>query len=134
MKSVYSEDDFDQEDNNEPFRTRILRKGVGIIDMQYYEDEMVMYCPFCKKAGFQVKFVNKILMPGQKREPDYDQWLQCPDCNEVVAAYVVEHDATIIVDDIPTVETPFEDTTEIMGAVPKRSSPAGKRATTKRRR
>jgi hypothetical protein len=73
-------------------------------------------------------------MPGQKREPDYDQWLQCPDCNEVVAAYVVEHDATIIVDDIPTVETPFEDTTEIMGAVPKRSSPAGKRATTKRRR
>ena len=35
-------------------------------------------------------------MPGEKREPDYDQFLQCTDCFEVVAAYVVEHDATII--------------------------------------
>ena len=73
-------------------------------------------------------------MPGQKREPDYDQWLQCPDCYEVVAAYVVEHDATIIRDDIPTVETPFENTTEIMGAVAKRSSAAGKLRLTKRRK
>ena len=53
-------------------------------------------------------------MPGEKREPDYDQFLQCTDCFEVVAAYVVEHDATIIRDDIPTVETPFENTTEII--------------------
>lgn len=76
----------------------------------------------------------KILMPGEVRQPDYDQWLQCPDCYDIQPAYVVENDATIIRDDIPTVENPFENTTEIMGAVAKRSSAAGKRAMAKRNR
>lgn len=72
-------------------------------------------------------------MPGEKREPDYDQFLQCTDCFEVVAAYVVEHDATIIRDDIPTVETPFENTTEII-SVAKRTSRQGIKARKKRNR
>ena len=121
-------------EEQEPTRRRIQRKGVGILEMEYYQDEMVMYCPMCKKAGFQVKLTNKILMPGEERQPDYDQFLECPDCREVIAAYVVEHDATIIRDDIPTVETPFENTTEIMGVLPKRTSKAGKRDIAKRNR
>ncbi|MDW0258765.1 MAG: hypothetical protein QN829_08570, partial [Nitrososphaeraceae archaeon] len=78
-KTVYTGDDFEEEDN-EPVRTSILRKGVGIIEMEYYEDEVVMYCPHCKAAGFQVKLGPKILMPGETRQPDYDQFLQCTDC------------------------------------------------------
>jgi hypothetical protein len=50
-----------------------------------------------------------------------------------VAAYVIEHDATIIRDDIPTVETPFESQTEIIG-VPKRMTRAGQKAAAKRKR
>jgi hypothetical protein len=73
-------------------------------------------------------------MPGEERQPDYDQWLQCPDCGEVIATHVIEHDATIIRDDIPTVETPYENTTEIMGAVSKRTTKQGKRATERRKR
>jgi hypothetical protein len=88
----------------------------------------------CKEAGFKVKLGPKILMPNEVRQPDYDQWLQCPDCYEVVAAYVIEHDATIIRDDIPTVDNPFENTTEIIGAVAKRHTTVGKRATAKRNR
>ena len=72
-------------------------------------------------------------MPGEKREPDYDQFLQCTDCFEVVAAYVVEHDATIIRDDIPTVETPFDNTTEII-SVAKRTSRKVIKARNKRNR
>ncbi len=100
--------DEQEETTNEPIRTSILRKGVGIIDMQYNEDDVVMYCPRCKAAGFKVKLGPKILMPGETRQPDYDKWLQCTDCYEVVPAYVVEGDASIIRDEIPTIETPFE--------------------------
>ena len=78
----------EEEEPNEPIRTSILRKGVGIIDMQYNDEEMIMFCPYCKKAGFQVRLGPKILMPGETRQPDYDKWLQCTDCYEVVAAYV----------------------------------------------
>jgi len=124
---------YDEEDN-EPFKTKILRKGIGIIEMDQYDDHVEMWCPHCKAAGFRVKLGPKILMPNEVRQPDYDQWLECPDCCEIVAAYVVEHDATIIVDDIPTVETPFENTTEIIGAHAKRTSAAGKKAAAIRKR
>lgn len=124
----------EEEEPNEPIRTRILRKGVGIIDMDYYEDDMVMYCPHCKEAGFKVKLGPRILMDGETRPPDYENWLSCPDCYEVVAAYVVEGDASVIKDEIPTVETPFENNIEIIGAVPKRTSRAGRIATARRRK
>jgi hypothetical protein len=131
--SAWSESDYEEEEDNQPFRRRIQRKGVGIIEIDYHDDEMVMWCPHCASYGFRVRLGPKILMPGQKREPDYDQWLQCPDCFEVVATYVVENDAVIIRDDIPTVETPFENTTEIIG-VPSRTSRQGQKAAAKRKR
>lgn len=127
-----SEDDEIEE--QQPFRTRIRRKGVGIIDFVAYEDHTDVYCPHCKAAGFEVKLGPKILMPGETRQPDYESWLQCPDCFEVIAAYVVEHDATMIRDDIPTVDNPFQDTTEIISAHPKRTSVKGKQALAKRRK
>ena len=131
----YVESDYDEEYNQEPIRTRILRKGVGIIEKISFDDhETITYCPHCRAAGFQVKLGPKILMPNEQRQPDYESWLQCPSCAEVVAAYVVEHDATIIRDDIPTVETPFENTTEIIGANPRRTTKAGQRALSKRRK
>jgi hypothetical protein len=130
--SAWSESDY-EDDDNQPVRTRIQRKGIGIIEMDYYDDEMVMWCSHCASYGFHVALGPKILMPGQKREPDYENWLQCPDCFEVVAAYVIEHDAMIIRDDIPTVETPFENTTEIMG-LPKRTSKQGIKVRKRRNR
>jgi hypothetical protein len=60
-------------DDNEPFRTRIHRKGVGIIEMISFDDHTYTYCPHCREAGFQVKLGPKIIMPGQERQPDYDQ-------------------------------------------------------------
>ena len=101
--------------------------------MSFYDDNMVWYCPHCKECGFRVAMGAKILMPGQKREPDHESWLKCPDCSLVTPTYIVENDATIIVDDIPTVETPFENTTEIMGLA-KRTSKQGIKARKKRNR
>ena len=30
-------------------------------------------------------------MPNEVKQPDYENWLECKDCHEVVASYVVEH-------------------------------------------
>ena len=66
MKPSFSEWTEPHEEQ-EPFRTRIQRNGVGILEMEYYQDEMIMYCPHCKEAGFSVKLGPKILMPGEVR-------------------------------------------------------------------
>jgi hypothetical protein len=88
---------------------------VGVIEMEYSEDQMVAYCPHCKQAGFRVRLDPKILMPGETRQPEYESWWECKDCHEIVAAYVVEHDGTIITNAVETVESPYENQTEIMG-------------------
>jgi hypothetical protein len=112
-----------------------MTKTLYLLQSHKFNNENIqatLVCPKCKEAGFQVKLGPKILMPGEKATPDYNSWLQCTSCAEIVAAYIVEHDATIIRDDIPTVDNPFENTSEIMGAVAKRSTKAGKRASAKR--
>ena len=132
--SVWSSSDDEDDEDNQPVRTRIQLKGIGIIEMDFYEDDIVMWCPFCKNAGFNVKAGCKILMPNEVRQPDYENWLQCPDCYEIVAAYVIEHDASIIVGIlIESVETPFENQTEIMGLA-KVTSRQGIKARKKRNR
>ncbi|MFZ0629498.1 MAG: hypothetical protein WAM16_09380 [Nitrososphaeraceae archaeon] len=131
--SEWSESDDEPYEDNEPIRKRILRKGVGVIEMEYSEDQMIAYCPHCKQAGFRVRLDPKILMPGETRQPEYESWWECKDCHEIVAAYVVEHDGTIITNAVETVESPYENQTEIMG-IPKRSSPAGQKAAAKRKR
>jgi hypothetical protein len=126
----WSESDYNELEDREPFRTRVYRKGVGIIEMQYSDDDehMIAFCPKCREYGFSVKLGPKIIMPGETRQPDYENWLQCPSCAEIVAAYVVEGDSSIIKDDIETISNPFENTTEIIGANPRRTTKAGQRA------
>ena len=113
--SEWSESDDEPYEDNEPIRKRILRKGVGVIEMEYSEDQMIAYCPHCKQAGFRVRLDPKILMPGETRQPEYESWWECKDCHEIVSAYVVEHDGTIITNAVETVESPYENQTEIMG-------------------
>ena len=88
----------------------------------------------CKEYGFKVKLQAHILMDGETRGPDDENFLSCPSCYETVAAHTVEGDASIIRDEIPTIETPYENTTEIMGANPRRMTKAGQRALSKRRK
>ena len=133
--SEYVESDYDELEDREPFRTRVYRKGVGIIEMISFSDETITYCPKCRAAGFQVKLGPRILMPGEVRQPDYENWVQCPSCAEIIATHVIEHDATIIRDDIETVDNPFESNqSEIIGANPRRTTKAGRIKLSKRRK
>ena len=98
-----------------------------------YEDELEdVPCPFCENRGYRVKLGPKILMPGQVRDSDYENWLECPTCYVVIPIYEMPKEETIK-DTVETAETPFENKTQIIG-IPKRNSPAGKRASAKKRR
>jgi hypothetical protein len=104
------------------------------IDMQELDEDedQPVYCKKCLSRGYRVALGPKILMPGEVRQPDYDEWLECPTCSLVIAKYEIEKEASIK-DTVETLETPFENQTEVVG-IPKRSSPSGKKASSKRKR
>ena len=92
--------------------------------------EEPVYCKNCLSRGYQVPLGPKILMPGQIKEPDYDEWFECPTCPNVIAKFEIEKGASIK-DAVETVESPFENQTEILG-VSKRTSKQGIKARKKR--
>jgi hypothetical protein len=52
-------------------------------------------CPHCEKRGYIVQLGPKILMPGEIKPNDYDQWLECPTCMWLCPIYSVAKEATI---------------------------------------
>lgn len=69
-------------------------------------------------------------MPNEVRQPDYDEWLECPTCCNVIPKYEIEKEASIK-DSVETVSIRFENQTEIMG-ISKRTSKQGFKARKKR--
>ena len=69
-------------------------------------------------------------MLGEVRQPDYDEWLECPTCYNVIPKYEIEKEATIK-DEVETVESPFENQSKFLG-VSKRTSKQGIKARKKR--
>jgi len=59
-------------------------------------------------------------------------WKQCHNCGWICPIFQAEKEATIK-DSIETIESPFEDKFHLE-TIPKRNSPAGKKASAKRRR
>lgn len=91
------------------------REYVGEVDISEPEDEeQIPYCKKCLSRGYRVALGPKILMPGEVRQPDYDEWLECPTCYNVIPKYEIEKEATIK-DEVETVESPFENQSEILG-------------------
>lgn len=80
------------------------------------EEEQPIWCKHCLSYGFRVRMLvgQKILMVGEQRPPDFDQWLNFPDCSSVIAIHELEKEASIK-DAVETVESPFENQSEIIG-------------------
>jgi hypothetical protein len=101
---------------------------------EYYEDELEpIYCPFCIKRGYEIRLGPKILMPGQVRDEDYENWLCCSTCYVEIPIYQVEPEPTIK-NTVETIDNPFEQGKLHLETIPKRNSPAGKNASAKKRR
>lgn len=111
-----------------------MKTAYSEIDMQELDEDedQPVYCKKCLSRGYRVSLGPKILIPGEVRQPDYDEWIECPTCSLVIAKFELEKEASIK-DTVETLETPFENQSEILG-VAKRSSPAGQRAAAKRKR
>jgi hypothetical protein len=75
---------------------------------------------------------NRIYPDNERIPVDHDQFRQCHECGSIVPVYEIEKEATIK-DVVETVDNPFENKFHLE-TIPKRNSPAGKRASAKRRR
>ena len=94
---------------------------------EYYEDEQEpVLCPYCIDRGYRVLLGPKILMPNEPRPEDYENWLQCPTCYEVIPIYEAPKEETIK-DRIETIDNPFDNKTIIESVHNRRTSKTGKK-------
>lgn len=100
---------------------------------EYYDDEPeAIICPYCENRGYRILLGNKILMPNEPRPADYESWLECPRCYNLVPIHEIPKEETVT-DAVETIDNPFEGSKFRLESIPKRSSPAGKRALAKKR-
>ena len=84
------------------------------------EEETRSYCKKCLARGYELFMGPKILLPGQKRDEDYENWKMCPRCYDVVPDYELEQEATIS-DVIEKSESPFESGKTVIESLPNRT-------------
>lgn len=59
------------------------------------------------------------MLPTEVKQPDYDSWLECSRCAEIIPIYQVEAEPTIQ-DSVSTIESPFvESKGEVLGHIEK---------------
>jgi hypothetical protein len=89
-------------------------------------------CPHCIQYNFHVKLQGRKLKPGEQKPSDYDQFLQCHSCGNIVPAHegILE---SKIQDSLETIETPFESKFEVTG-IAKRITKEGKLTSARKRR
>jgi hypothetical protein len=99
-----------------------------------YEDEPEdITCPCCEKRGYGVLLGPKILEPNEPRPADYESWLQCPTCYEVIPIHEIPKEEQIK-DAVETIESPFEQVKFILESVKKRGSAVGKKQSLKKQK
>jgi hypothetical protein len=94
-------------------------------DIDHYEEDEPIFCPFCLERGYKIRLGPKILMPNEPRPDDYENFLECATCGWICPIYQLEKEASIK-DSIETIESPFDNKT-IIESLPKRVSKTGKK-------
>jgi len=85
-------------------------------DLEDNEELEKLNCPFCIKVGLHIPLGPKILMPNEVKQPDYENWLQCSRCAEIIPIYQAEKEESIK-DEVTTIQNPFEESKgEVLGA------------------
>jgi hypothetical protein len=104
---------------------------VTVYEDDYEDDKPKTYCKNCLSRGYRIVMGPKILMPNEPRSDDYENFLECPTCYNVISTFEVEKEAEIK-DSIETQESPLDNKFHLE-SIPPRNSPAGKRANAKKR-
>jgi len=73
-----------------------------------YEDgpESIL-CPYCENRGYRALLGPKILMPGERKQEDYENWLECGRCYQIIPIYEGLKQETIE-NAIETIESPLK--------------------------
>jgi hypothetical protein len=95
--------------NNISKKAVLLMKDDSYVRMvDFTEDEPeTIYCPLCEKLGFKVRLGPKVILAGTVREPDADNFLQCPECGWLCPISQVEPEPAIQ-DSLETIESPLD--------------------------
>jgi hypothetical protein len=94
---------------------------------ELYDDEREdIVCPYCENKGYRALLGPKILMPGEPRPEDYDSWLECPRCYQVIPIYEGLKEETVS-DTIETTESPFDDKATFETVHKRRTSVTGRK-------
>ena len=96
-----------------------VRERFGIIrgspeDDIEVERPQIRYCPSCLESGFREILGPKILMVGEEKPADYDQWLQCLACGRIFPIYESSIESKIQ-DSTQVIDNPFEQGKSIIG-------------------
>ena len=131
-------DDTDPEDIDKPIRTGHLylkrKRKVGMISFDEYEDHVELFCPHCEKyADVKSKLGARIVEKGKPIPEDHSSWLQCYKCGNIFGIHEIAHESDIR-DTVETSDSPFEANETVIESIPRRTSRAGQRALSKRRK
>jgi hypothetical protein len=101
-----------------------MRK-VSFIDFEEDEPEKIV-CPMCRNLGFHALMGPKLILQGQRKEPDHDSWLQCPECAFLCPIYQAEPEAAIE-DNAELIDSPYEQREGIVMGTENRQTQTKKR-------
>ena len=104
-----------------------------LLEYMEEEEETRSYCKKCLATGYEVFMGPKILMLGEKRQEDYENWKMCPKCYDVVPEYEMEQEA-IVQDEVETSDSPFEQGKSVIESLPNRTGKRSKSRSNSRRR
>lgn len=113
---------------------------VGIVysDDDDDDEEEIKYCPNCEKYNGKNRLGHRIVKEGEPALPenDMENFLQCYVCGKVFAVHEIEKQKNLKVSELKghVTDNPFEAGQTLLESVPTRTSPAGRKATAKRRR
>jgi hypothetical protein len=111
------------------------KERVAFVDFHEDEDEYEekpRWCPSCEARGYLNRLGPKILMPGEVRQVDYFEWLQCTICYNIIPRYEAKAEQALE-GFAETTDNPFEDN-KVIESVARRSSPKGKKQSLKRKK
>jgi hypothetical protein len=96
---------------------------VGIV-IDDHEDDVVRFCRYCLVYDVKIKLGPRQAKHGDERGPDWDLFMQCPNCGKITPKHEEKQEQEVSAF-VEVTDNPFDDGVEILGARPKRNSPAG---------
>ena len=93
---------------------RISRKReIKVLDIEP-EEKKISYCPHCLEFEFKEPLGPRILLKGESKPTDYDQWLQCLACGNIYPIYEAKIESKLQ-DFIEVSDNPFDIGQTIVG-------------------